>query len=137
MAVNMSQSQAIILDDNTVSRLMAEKAMLDCVFKEQLSRFVRPSDTRTRGKDAQAILDAIAKFRIDMVEQAGLEAPAAPTGSLRELNTYLKQNKNSRTLLAKVQQETVGTACKKETYKWGWVVSHQNPLKVFAISLST
>ena len=135
MAVNMSQSQAIILDDKRVSRLMAEKAMHDSVFKEQLSRFVRPNYTSTREKDAQAVLGAIAGFRINIVDQAGLQAPATPTGFLRDLNNYLRQKKDTRTLLAKVRQETIGTAGKRETYKWGWVVSYPFFWKVFAISL--
>ena len=137
MAITTSQSQMPILDDNSVSRLMAQKAMLDCVFKEQLSRFLKPTHTRTRVKDAQAVISAIAGFRVDIVNQAGLKAPNSRTGNPREVNSYLRHTKESRFLLANVQQETTGAACKEETYEWGWVVSQRQCSNILAISLST
>ncbi len=117
----MSQSSTVVLDDNEVSRRMAEKAMNDEVFKKQLLNCFRPNTTENR-KIFRAISETILDFRKQIVGQAELKVPRLPNGNAQGLNTYLQRVRISRKLLGKeVDRE------------WGWVVNHELCLDVHEI----
>ncbi len=144
MAMDMSHSQEITLDDSGVSRMMAAKAMHDELFKTKLEDFVNSSTStasqRTKSKTSKAIIQTITDLRLQTADQAGLKAPNTSFGKPWDLNTYLKQITHSRVLWAKVnpkKEEGNEEVSNDDEYKWGWVVSHQAWLKVLAVSRST
>lgn len=132
----MSHSKMIILNDNQVSRMMAEKALHDEVFSNQLFNYIDPNFSKWPAKKerelTQAIVAIIESFRVKLVDQAGLKAPELRSGYKRGLNTYLKTVWNSRVLFNKLntqKEETTDTISVKVSGEWGWVVSHQVFLK--------
>ncbi len=144
MAMDMSHSRGIILDDSGVSRIMAARAMHDKLFKTKLKDFVNPSTSRasqrTKSKSSKAIIQTITDLRLQTADQAGLKAPNTSSGTPWDLNTYLKQITHSRVLWAKVnpkKEEGNEEVSNDDEYKWGWVVSYQARLKVLAVSRST
>ncbi len=116
----MSQSSRVVLDDNEVSRRMAEKAMNDEVFKKQLLNCLPPNTTDQ--KIFRAISETILDFRKQIVRHAKLKVPRLPNGDAQGLNTYLQRVRISRKLLGK-----------KVDREWGWVVNHQPCLDVHEI----
>ena len=114
----MSQSQ-VILSDNNVSRLIADKAMHNCVFKAQLLGYNKP-------KNLRVVIKSIETFREQIVDQAGLKAPPPSLDPPRDLNDYLKRNMISRALVWKIKaEEGTEVASSDSSCEWGWVVSCQ------------
>ena len=130
MAVNMSQSEEVILSDKTVSRMVAEKAAQDQAFTELLSTFVGSiDDGRSKPKKFNAIVSIISQYREQIADQMELRAPISlgGGGSPQNLNTYLKQTVMSRVLFSKIatrEEKGNEAASEQMEYKWGWVVSH-------------
>lgn len=105
----MSQIQTIILDDNEVSRMMAEKAMHNQAFRIKLSEFVgsqaRTSELQQRPKKFQWIVQIIAALRKQIADQVGLEAPLTQDGAERDLSTYLRRASHPKGLVAKADAQ--------------------------------
>ena len=127
MAINMSQSEELILSDKTVSRMMAERAVQDQAFTDLLSKFVGSiGDGRTKPKKFSTIVSVISQYRVQIADQMELRAPHSIAGDPQNLNTYLKQTMMSRVLVSKnaTQEEKGNEAASEQTeYKWIWVVS--------------
>ena len=137
----MSQILTVILDDNEVSRMIADKAMHDQAFRSKLSEFVgsqvTTSELQKRPKKFQWIVQIIATFRKQIADQVGLEAPLTQDGAERDLSTYLRQATHSKGLVAKAdaQMEPGFEVIDEDgdhNWGWGWVVSRQVCLKVLA-----
>ena len=127
-AIAMSHSPMVILNDDEVSRMMAEKAMHDQAFKNHLLSCVSPDFfacyTRQNRITFRVISETIMGFRVQIVSQAELRAPTLPNGKSQDLNTYLKRVRNSKMLLGKASiQKGVGTEAGDR--EWGWVVSRR------------
>ena len=133
MAVDLSQSSMITLSDNTVSRMMAEKAVHDQDYRELLLEFVslpKPIDHPLRANDKrfEALILSIRNFRQQMADKLKLEAPRDSFGRRRELSTYLKQVLHSRVLVPRIDaqgKKGAGETSEVVNNEWGWVVSHQ------------
>ena len=134
MAVNMSQSNELILGDKTVSRMMAERAAQHPDFKDLLSNFVHSiGNGRSRPKKFSTIVSIISKYRDQIANQMDLRAPHNFARAEQNLNTYLKQSPFPRVLVSKhaTQEEKWHEATSEQMeYKWVWVVSHQACSKV-------
>ena len=144
MAVDVSQSRMTTLSDNTVSRMMAEKAVHDQDYRELLLEFVslpKPIDHPLRANDKrfEAVIRSIRDFRQQMADKLKLEAPRDSFGRRRELSTYLKQVLHSRVLVPRIdaQEEGAEETSKVVNNEWGWVVSHQTFLIDLTSSLWT
>ena len=131
MAVDSSQSRMTILSDNTVSRMMAEKALHDQDYKELLLEFmnlpISVGPLRAKDKKFEVLLRSIRDFRQQIADTARLEAPRDSFGRPRELGTYLKQVLQMRVLVPNHRAQTEGGAeatSKVVNKEWGWVVSH-------------
>lgn len=115
----MAQSQIVILSDNGVSRMLADKAVRNQVFRKQLLGY----DTN---KNLRVIIQAITTTRQKIADQAGLKAPSWVNGKPRDLNEYLNRSQISRGLCSKVLKEEGSEVTSVEDHhKWGWVVSLQ------------
>lgn len=130
VTMTMSQSQMVILDDNTVSRMLADKALHDQAFRDLLLKGVSsPFSTlypEKKSKVFQVISQDIRGFRQQLVDDAGLKAPDLH-GKPWDLNSYLNRAAYSRELEEKVNtQNEEGTMVISEEGggEWGWVVSH-------------
>lgn len=123
----------VILNDKEVSRMMAEKAMHDQAFRDQLGC---GDDMKTK-----AITRAIESFRVQLADQADLRAPYQYLLRPRDLNRYLRKKTNARTLLrkSKTPKDEESSAEKSEgrDREWGWVVSHLVRLAVPSVSHMT
>ena len=144
MAVEHSQSRMTTLSDNTVSRMMAEKAVDDQDYRKLLLEYISlpipVGPLRAEYKRFEALLLSIRDFRLQIANKARLEAPRDSFGRRRELSTYLKQVLHSRVLVPTFSAQQEGGAevtsglAKNE---WGWVVSHHICLIDLASSLLT
>ena len=131
MAVNLSQSMMTTLNDNTVSRMMAAKAVYDQDYRKLLLEYVSleisVGPLRAKDKRFEAILLSIRDFRQEIADEAKLEAPRESSGRRRELSTYLKQVLHSRVLVPnwRAQREgEAGVSSEVVNKEWGWVVSY-------------
>ena len=136
----MSQSQMVTLDDKEVSRRVALKATHDKVFERKLLACASPDFVGYLGKESAenytSVSHAISAIRIDIVDQAGLNAPLL-NGHPQDLTPYLKTTKNSKLTLGKetVQKvDGVKVNTMERDREWGWVVSHQSCVQQPAIS---
>ena len=138
MAVDFSQFKMILLNDNQVSRMLAEKALHDQTFRDRLleyASFQSTSGMPTRAKRFEIVNDAINSLRKQLAEDAELEAPKDQSGQIRDLNTYLKQLTHARVLVLKVDAQEVPestTSSEEDVYEWGWVVSFHALLRSLA-----
>ena len=129
VVMGQSQSKIVTLDDNEVSRMMAELAMHDAVFKKQLLDCVKPDFfdwyTKYKSKQFGDVCKSIPNFRQQLVDQAGLRIPDLASGVRQDLNTYLKKVTNARVLVSAANKEKVvksRTKYMKGDGQWGWVV---------------
>lgn len=128
--IAMSQSQMVKLDDNTVSRMIADKAIHDQVFRDLLLKGVSsPFSTLYPVENFevfQVISQDIREFRQRLVDNAGLKAPDLH-GKPWDLNSYLNRAANSRELVEKVNTQNEEGALVISAGgggEWYWVVSH-------------
>ena len=131
MAVNLSQSRMTTLSDNTVSRMMAEKAIHDQDYRKLLLEFISlpisVGPLPATHKRFEVLLRSIRDFRQQIADEARLDAPRDGFGRKRELTTYLKQVQNSRVLVPNHVAQREGGAnvtSGPANNQWGWVVSH-------------
>ena len=132
MAVNLSQTTMNTFSDNTVSRMMAEKALHDQEYRDLLLEYislpVSYEPLRAKDKKFAPIRLSIRNFRHQLVDEARVEAPRDSAGCRRELGTYLKQVQHSRVLVPRYyakkprEEEVTAEVGNKE---WAWVVSGQ------------
>ena len=135
MAVDLSQAKMTALSDNTVSRMMAARALHDQDYRELLSEYISLpvsfAPLRAKDKKFEPLFLSIRDFRQELANKARLDAPRSAFGRRRELSTYLKQVQHSRVLvpdnLARTQGGVEGAA-EVGNKSWGWVVSHQDCL---------
>ena len=144
MALDLSQSRMTTLSDNTVSRMMAEKAVHDQDYRELLLEYtslpISVGPLRAKDKRFEALLHSIRDFRQQIANKARLEAPRDSFGRRRELSTYLKQVLHSRVLVPNLSKQQEGGAeatSELANNEWGWVVSHHVCLIELASSLLT
>ena len=144
MAVDLSRSRMTTLSDNTVSRMMAEKAVHNQEYRELLLEFISLTISvgplRAKDKKFEALLQSIRDFRQQIADEARLEAPRDSFGRRRELSTYLKQVLHSRVLVPNFRAQQEGGAevtSELANNEWGWVVSHHICLIDLASSLLT
>ena len=141
----MSQSQMMVLNDSAVSRMMADKAIHDQVFRDQLldcaaSPHFVARRTRTKPRKYQAAFQAIVECREQIVDQAGLKAPDRSNAEPQKLSTYLNKITNPKVLMVKAnaQEEKGTTATSVEADSgWGWVVSFPGRPEALTISCFT
>ena len=129
MAVDYSQTTMTKLSDNTVSRLMAEKALHDQGYRELLLEYISLpisfDPLRAKDKIFETLFQSIRDFRQQLVDEAKVEAPRDSSGHRRELSTYLKQVLHSRVLVPNHRAHREGVAAEMGNKEWGWVVSRQ------------
>ena len=82
----------MVLNDSAVSRMMADKAIHDQVFRDQLldcaaSPHFAARNTSIKAKKYQAVFQAIVKCREQIVDQAGLKALDRSNGEPQKLST--------------------------------------------------
>ena len=91
------------LSDNTVGRMMAEKALHDQGYRDLLFEYislpVSYEPLRAKDKKFEPLMQSIKYFRQQLVDEAKVEAPRDSFGHRRELSTYLKQVQHSRVLV--------------------------------------
>ncbi|CAD6574403.1 MAG: hypothetical protein ASARMPREDX12_006578 [Alectoria sarmentosa] len=117
----------VVLDDNTVSRMLADKALHDQAFRDLLLEGVSPPFSTLypveKSKVFQVISQDIRTFRQQLVDNAGLKAPDLH-GKPWDLNSYLNRAAYSRELEEKVdaqnEEETMAVS-EEGGGEWGWV----------------
>ena len=131
MAVDLSQAKMTTLSDNTVSRMMAARALHDHDYRKLLLEYiglpVSFAPLRAKDKKFEPLFRSIRDLRQQLADKAMLDAPRDSAGHRRELSTYLKQVLHSRVLVPNraLTQGGVEEIAEVGNKGWGWVVSHQ------------
>lgn len=119
-----------MLDDREVCRMMADTAVHNKLFKQELLfcaiPHVLPRDnTKAYSNKYPLVASAIKEYRELLVAKADLEVPTNSDGGQQDIGTYLRKPILSRQLERKANTSTEDVSSMGSNDEWGWVVSRQ------------